>query len=210
MRTNGSFTTRAGRFLSRIYLDEVADLDGRRHARERDRFLHRRRERAARDLAFVRRDDLLVRAQHAAGLAVFPLQDQADERGAGAVGFQCGAADEVARSGEIDRPREARVERRDTVSSMSRPYRFMPASRRSVSRAPSSHGRTPFAAARSTALRRARPGRSLRNRLHRCSRCARRVRSPNGVPATCAALNGFSSLAARGGHRRPRLSRAFG
>ena len=208
MRTNGSFTTRAGRFLSRICTGR-GRRSGRPPAARTRSILHRRRERAARDLAFaVRRDDLLVRAQRAAGLP-FSFCRIRPTNAARAVGFQCGAADEVARS--RDRPSTRGPRRAATrCRPCPQPYRFMPASRRSVSRAPSRTGARRFAAARSTALRRARPGRSLRNRLHRCSRCAT-VRSPERRAGD---LRGVERLqltggGARGGHRRPRLSRAF-
>src|ERR1700730_4002536 len=104
------------RLVADLHLNDFARLDALRHARERDRFLHGRRERAARDFAVaVRREHLLVRAQHAARLAVFLVQDQADERGLRAVGFELRLADEIARRSQIDGPCEAGVQRRDAV-----------------------------------------------------------------------------------------------
>ena len=93
----------------------VARFHARRHACERDGFLHRRGESAARDLAFaVGRDDFLVSTKHATGAAVFLLQNQADKARFRAVRFQRRAADERAIGiVQIDGPRKTCVERRD-------------------------------------------------------------------------------------------------
>src|SRR5476651_2236482 len=91
----------------------IARFHARRHPGERDGFLHRWRESAARDLALaVGCDDFLVSTKHATGAAVFLLQNQAYKARLRSIRFQRGTSDECAiRVGEVDGPREAGVER---------------------------------------------------------------------------------------------------
>src|SRR5258708_9938085 len=98
--------------VAHVDVNRVAGRDAKGQAREPDRLRERRREGAARDLAFARAGFyLLVRAQHAAAVQ----QQQAQELARFALRAQRGLADEIALGGEIDRPRESRVERRDLL-----------------------------------------------------------------------------------------------
>ena len=196
LRTKGSFTTLAGSCLSRITTCTTSPgLHARRHPRERDRFLHRRRKRAARDFALaVRRDDFLVSTQHATGAAVFLVQDQSDEIRLLAVRLQRRACrrSRATISGRRSRRGRRRAARRCRPCPGRRgSCRLRGAACRARRDRPAAR---PALSARSRALRRAPPARRFRSRLRRCSRCARRINSPNGVSATAAALNGLSDF----------------
>ena len=144
------------------------------------------------------RDTLLVRAQHA---AVFEQQSPVSARAMPA--SRCATSALCRRNRAL--PSSATVQARPdssgvTVSSMSLPYRFMPASSRSVSRAPSPQGATPGRGERLPEVRRRfrgqrdleavlagiagardEPSRRRRRRKTRRARPRRRGRTPAGA-----------------------------
>src|SRR5688572_3675033 len=100
------------RLVPHLHTHRVTRCGATRQARERDRARERRREGAARDLAFTAIGvDLLVAAQDSAAL----LQQEPEELRALAVRFESAPADEIARALEVDRPREPRIEGRDAL-----------------------------------------------------------------------------------------------
>ena len=172
--------------------------------RERDRVPERRREVAARDRA-----DVGAVEQHAARRRAPGAALRSRCRAAG------GPLPARARPRAASRPRKSPLSHRTTQPSpacsgvmpgpSSWPCNGRPASRRSVSRAPSPAGVTPAADDRVPERRaRARPARGSRRRLRRCSRCRRRPTRPprateNRGTAAASALTVAEQRAARSG-----------